>query len=93
MRCEFFGQPAGFPVGPLQLAAALNVPVILFYGLYLGGNRYDVHFELLTGGIDSPREQRMQKVRELTCEYAHQLEIKARLAPMNWFNFYDYWAD
>lgn len=93
MHCEFFGQPAGFPLGPMLLAAALKVPVILFYGLYLGGNRYDVHFELLTEGIDLPREQRMQRVRELTCEYAHQLEIKARQAPWNWFNFYDYWAD
>jgi len=93
MRCEFFGQSAGFPLGPLQLAAALKVPVILFYGLYLGGNRYDVHFELLTEGIDSPREQRAQKVQELTCDYAHQLEIKARLAPWNWFNFYDYWGE
>jgi len=93
IRCEFLGQPAGFSLGPLQLAAALKVPVILFYGLYLGGNRYDVHFELLTEGIDVPREQRMQKVQELTCEYARQLEIKARLAPMNWFNYYDYWAD
>ncbi len=93
VRCEFFGESASFPLGPLILAAALKVPVILFYGLYQGGNRYDVHFELLTEGIDIPREQRMQKVQELTCEYARRLEIKARQAPWNWFNFYDYWAD
>ncbi len=93
LSCDFFGQPAEFPLGPLQLAAALKVPVILFYGLYQGGNRYDVHFELLTGGIDVPRDQRLQTIQELTCEYARQLEFKARLAPMNWFNFYDYWGD
>lgn len=92
-QCEFFGQAAAFSLGPLQLAAALKVPVILFYGLYQGGNRYDVHFELLTARIDVPREQRMQKVRDLTCEYARQLETRARQTPYNWFNFYDYWAD
>lgn len=93
VRCEFLGQSAVFPLGPAQLAAALKVPVILFYGLYLGGKRYDVHFELLTEGVDVPREQRQQKMQNLTCEYARQLEIKVRKAPMNWFNFYDYWAD
>ena len=93
VRCEFFGRSTNFPLGPLQMAAALKVPVILFYGLYQGGNRYDVHFHLLTEGIDVSREQRMQKVQELACEYARQLEINARQAPWNWFNFYDYWAD
>jgi len=92
-RCEFFGHPASFPLGPLQMAAVLKAPVILFYGLYQGGNRYDVRFHLLTEGIDISREKRMQKVQELTCEYARQLENNARQAPLNWFNFYDYWAD
>ncbi len=92
-RCDFLGHAAGFPLGPMLLAAALKVPVILFYGIYQGGNRYLVHFQLLTEGIDLPRPQRNQKVRELTCEYARQLQDKARQFPYNWFNFYDYWAD
>jgi predicted LPLAT superfamily acyltransferase len=92
-RCLFFDKYAGFPLGPLQLAAALKVPVILFYGVYEGSNRYNVYFELLTPGIDVPREQRMDEVKKLTCKYARQLELKARQAPYNWFNFYDYWAD
>ncbi len=91
--CDFFGKPAGFPLGPLQLAAALKVPVILFYGIYEGGNRYQVYFDLLTPGIDVPREQRMNEIEKLTCDYARQLENRARQAPYNWFNFYDYWAD
>ena len=43
--CDFLGHPAPFPLSPWQLAAALKVPVVLCFGLYRGGNRYDLHFE------------------------------------------------
>ena len=33
------------PGRPWQLAAALKVPVVLCFGLYRGGNRYDLYFE------------------------------------------------
>jgi predicted LPLAT superfamily acyltransferase len=41
---DFLGAPASFPVGPWMLAAALKVPVVLCFGLYRGGNRYDFYF-------------------------------------------------
>ena len=34
-----------FPASPWLFAAALHVPVVLAFGLYRGGNRYDLHFE------------------------------------------------
>jgi predicted LPLAT superfamily acyltransferase len=89
--CDFLGGQAEFPLGPMLMAAALKVPVILFFGLYSGGNRYDIHFEVLTDGIDVPRGEREAEVQRLTQEYASRLEHYARLAPYNWFNFYDYW--
>jgi predicted LPLAT superfamily acyltransferase len=93
LHCDFLGQPAGFPVGPVQLALALKVPVIMFYGIYEGGNRYTVHFELLTPGSAVSRQERQQAMQELVCRYARHLEFRARMAPYNWFNFYDYWRD
>lgn len=45
--CTFFGEPARFPVGPFRLAAMLRRPLVLMVGLYRGGNRYDIHFEML----------------------------------------------
>ncbi|BAO44041.1 LpxL/LpxP family acyltransferase [Thiolapillus brandeum] len=93
LRCDFLGEPAGFPMGPMQLAVALKVPVIMFYGIYAGGNRYQVYFELLTPGFDGSREQRQTAIQELVCRYATHLEAKAKMAPYNWFNFYDYWRD
>jgi predicted LPLAT superfamily acyltransferase len=97
--CMFFGAPAQFPLGPFRLAAMLRQPLVLMVGLYRGGNRYDIHFEVLdtatgsgqaasTGSGQAGREQR---VRESMQMYAARLEHYCRQAPYNWFNFYDYW--
>lgn len=89
--CELLGEDAVFPTGPMSLAVALKVPVILFYGLYSGGRRYDIYFERLTDAPMIGRAERESHVKMLTCRYAKRLEHYARMAPYNWFNFYDYW--
>lgn len=87
--CEFFSSNAAFPQGPLQLAAILGVPVVLAFGLYRGGNRYDVHFERFdAASADAPPGRFDPAAIE---RYAKRLEHYCRLAPFNWFNFYDYW--
>lgn len=91
MSCEFFGAPAQFPHGPFAVAVAMRAPVYLGFGLYRGGNRYDVYFEQLSERIDCPRSQRAQVLAQLARGYASRLEHYARMAPYNWFNFYDFW--
>jgi predicted LPLAT superfamily acyltransferase len=88
---DFLGGQARFPVGPWQLAHALQVPVILGFGVYHGGNRYSAHFELFAPNVRLPRENREAAIAELAKAYAGRLEFYARGAPYNWFNFYDYW--
>ena len=87
----FLGQPARFPLTPWLVAAALKVPVVLGFGLYRGGNRYELVFEHFTDAVDIPRAQRRTMVEALIRRYAQRLEHFARLAPYNWFNFYDFW--
>jgi len=91
IRCQFMGETASFPKGPAILALALKVPVFTCFGLYLGGNRYQIYFDLLTDVPDVKREDRPQAIEEFTCRYAARLEQYARKAPYNWFNFYDFW--
>ncbi|MDH5573168.1 MAG: lipid A biosynthesis acyltransferase [Gammaproteobacteria bacterium] len=91
VECKILGETVPFPAGPMLLSVALNVPIVLFYGLYKGGRRYDVHFELLTEAPNVSRKQRGAVVDTLTCRYAQRLEYYAHQAPYNWFNFYDYW--
>ena len=92
-RCQFLGGEALFPAGPILLAGTLQVPVILVFGLYRGGNRYDIHFELLAEEIHYSRAEREVAVQQWTQRYADRLAHYAKLAPYNWFNFYDYWDD
>lgn len=90
---DFLGGRARLPAGPWILAGTLGVPVILAFGLYRGGNHYDVHFELFSEKISLPRATREQALQEYAQAYASRLEHYVKSAPYNWFNFYDYWAD
>lgn len=87
----FLGSPAAFPIAPYLLASALQLPIVLSFGLYRGGNRYDLYFETFTDCIKIPRHQRNVLLREWTQRYAARLEHYTRMAPYNWFNFYDFW--
>ncbi|MFM9885017.1 MAG: acyl-CoA synthetase [Burkholderiales bacterium] len=88
---RFLGHPAAFPLGPMLLTAALRAPVFVGFGLYRGGNRYDIHFEQLTDRLELPRDRRAEALAVLVEAYAQRLQHYARLAPYNWFNFYDFW--
>ena len=93
VRCRFFSEPTSFPTGPFALAAATGVPVVVFFGLYRGGGRYDIHFELLAERIVLDRRTRSQEIGRWVQRYADLLEAYARGAPYNWFNFYDFWEE
>lgn len=93
VRVRFFDRETAFPAGPLLLAALTGCPVILFFGLYRGGHRYEIHFERLAERIALDREQRQDQLAVWVQRYADRLEHYARLAPCNWFNFYDYWGE
>jgi predicted LPLAT superfamily acyltransferase len=89
--CDFLGEPAKFPTGPLRMAGLLRAPVMLMVGLYRGGNRYDVYFESLPDmGIPGPA-QRDAAVERGVRGYAARIEHYCRMAPYNWFNFFDFW--
>ncbi len=93
MRCDFLGGQADFPVGPWLLGLILKAPVILCFGLYQGGNRYQLNFELLTERLSAPRRQRDAEIARAMGHYAHRLEHHMGQTPYNWFNFYDFWRD
>jgi predicted LPLAT superfamily acyltransferase len=90
-QCQFLGVPATFPAGPILLAAMMRCPVILFFGLYRGGNRYEIYFEHFADVIVLDRDRRGEETHLWMQRYAERLEHYARLAPYNWFNFYPFW--
>ncbi|MEW6647136.1 MAG: lipid A biosynthesis acyltransferase [Pseudomonadota bacterium] len=91
VSCRFLGGEAQFPIGAAQLAAVLHVPVILVFGLYRGGRRYDLHFERFDAPLPQNRREREAALGSWAQAYAKRLEHYVRSAPYNWFNFYDFW--
>jgi len=91
--CEFLGRPARFPTGAIRLAHALQAPVALFFGLYRGGNRYDIYLEPFNDTVRLSPDAREADIRRWTQRYADRLAFYCRQAPNNWFNFYEFWNE
>lgn len=89
---SFLGEPAYLASGPFRMAAMLRKPVFLMVGLYRGGNRYDIHIEKLADFSEVGRN-RAEAVGVAIAAYTARLEYFVKLAPYNWFNFYDFWQE
>lgn len=89
----FLGETAPFPLGPWRLAAMLRRPVFFMTGLYLGGNRYQLHFVQLADFSGTPRGERDAAIAAAMQGYADCLTRFCRQAPYNWFNFFDFWQE
>lgn len=92
VTCDFLGDPVTFPSGGVEAALVLDCPLVLFFGLYRGGNRYDLHFEKLEIVSHANRTERREVVEDCVRQYTERLAHYARQAPNNWFNFYPFWS-
>lgn len=99
----FLGHPARFSLSPLRLARVTGAPVVSVFGLFCGGNRYEIVFESLAGRVkDAPTgsgttppsaaDADAVSLDDCLAAYVASLERHARRCPYNWFNFYDYWS-
>ena len=88
---QILGANANLPSGPLRIAALLRRPVVFMTGLYLGGNRYAIHFDPLADFSAVARGGRDAAVATAITRYAALLDHYCRKAPYNWFNFFDFW--
>jgi hypothetical protein len=94
LRMPFLGREACFPTGPFRLAAMLRQRVIFMAGVYLGGSRYDVRFEVLADfseRMDAAARER--GIEDAVRSYADRLAALCREHPYNWFNFHDFWRE
>lgn len=86
----FLGRMTTMPVAPHVLAARSQAPVLMCFGLYEGGNRYRIEF--VEAGPTAPPASRGEQLKPAVDGYAAVLSRYARRYPLNWFNFYPYWA-
>lgn len=89
---QFLGADVALPAGPWLLAHALRCPVYFVAGIYQRPNHYTLHFELLASEVKLERHARAADLARYARSYAAMLETHVRAAPLNWFNFFDFWS-
>ncbi len=92
VEVPFLGGVARFPVGPYLFAAAMKCPVFLTFGIFREPNRYELFCEPFADVVTLDRKDREGSLKRYAARYAERLEHYCRLAPDNWFNFYDFWG-
>ena len=85
-RVPFFGQPAAFPVGPFQLAAAAGAPVVPAFCVLEPGGRYRLTVE------PAYPVERGAELLGLT-RAVSILERYVAAHWEQWFNFFDVWDE
>jgi predicted LPLAT superfamily acyltransferase len=88
---DFLGSPAQFSVSAFRMMAIVQKPAVLMVGLYRGGNRYDIHIEHFADPDPMPHRPSNEELAKITGRYVARMEHYCRMAPYNWFNFYDFW--
>jgi predicted LPLAT superfamily acyltransferase len=100
---DFLGGKADLPTGAYVLASLLKCPIVLTFGLYRAPDRYELHCEPFAEEVRLPRSggsasggvkgsgEREAALQAYAQRFASRLEHFVRLAPDNWFNFYEFW--
>ena len=91
-HASFLGREAPFPQGPVVLGYLLACPVYLFFCFKQDG-RYRVHLEPFAERIHLPHRGRQAAIDSYVAQYARRLEAYCREAPLQWFNFFDFWHE
>lgn len=87
---DFIGAAANFPIGPFVLASLLRCPVYLMH-CYLKNGEYELSMNLFAGEVRPSRHGKQRDYQQYVQAFASNLETRVAEAPLQWFNFYDFW--
>lgn len=90
---SFLGERAFFPGGPFYLAMKFNVPLSFVFAMKEPGKHY--HFYASPPKIFSlpgSQQKRDLVITQILKEYICQLETMIGRYPLQWFNYYNFWA-
>jgi predicted LPLAT superfamily acyltransferase len=87
----FLGDTAAFPQGPYILGALLKAPAYLLFCVR-DGRGFRVHFSKFADAVELPRADRIGAIRRYASLFAKALEARIAETPLQWFNFYPFWA-
>jgi predicted LPLAT superfamily acyltransferase len=87
---QFLGDEALFPMGPFMLAAGFNVPVSYVFAFKETAKHY--HFFGSKPILKNEDENKTAYTTRLAKIFVEELEQKVRMYPLQWFNYYNFWA-
>ena len=87
----FLGDPAPLPQGPFILAHLLGCPVYMAAAWRKNG-RFEIAWDKLTDRLVLPRATRTEAITDYATQYMAWLEKRVRAHPLQWYNFFDFWA-
>lgn len=87
----FLGAEANFPIGPYVLGNLMRCPVYIMH-CYFDSGMHRLRVELLDDEIRTTRKDRHRDYQPYVQKFASSLEAQVRKSPLQWFNFYDFWA-
>lgn len=93
IRIPFLGKEASFPTGPWIIASILKCPVIFFYAVSNGIQKYEIHFENLCATVNLSSKNRENDIKKHIAEYVYKLENACSMFPYQWYNFYNFWQE
>jgi len=88
LNALFLKKTARFPAGPFLLARTFRVPVS--YVFAMKDKSFDYHFYASAPKIYSG--DRESAVEEMLRDYCLNMEYSIRKYPLQWYNYYDFWA-
>lgn len=89
---EFLGNTASMPQGAYILASLLKCPVYLLFCLK-HQRQYTIYIEQFAEKITLTRGDKAGSIQKSAQAYANRLQHYCVKAPLQWFNFYDFWLD
>ncbi|MGE5545928.1 MAG: glycosyltransferase family 2 protein [Solirubrobacterales bacterium] len=92
VMAPFLGQDAPFSQGPYVLASVLGCPVRLLFCWRDSPGRWRMALQTLADRVELPRGRRTEAIAALAAGYAARLEDHCRRHPLQWYNFFDFWA-
>ncbi|QKF83505.1 lipid A biosynthesis acyltransferase [Halarcobacter ebronensis] len=87
---EFFKKSASFNKNPFQIAYKMAKPIILFFVINEGLQKYRVEYLKLELDKTLKEEEAITKAME---EYVQVFERILKKNPNQWFNFYNFWRE
>lgn len=91
-RCvikDFLGAPAKFPQGPFSVATMKGVDVLSVNVMKVSLKKYRIYLTPLPYDKNAPRKE---QISQLGARYVKELERIVRIYPLQWYNFFDFWA-